>query len=538
MSKQNFVDGQELTLQDLNSIQSRQQKVLFDRIAYELIKRAEDCFFPNSHEVTRVDNNTVSVSPGVGFQTTVEPLSDQPVRKLLFLENPETLNIATPDATNARIDVIVAQAQEVDSETEDRRIKSASDDNISENSVVVAKDWLTSLSIIEGTPDPSPTAPMVPAGFVAIAQIVVDPGAGISAQANIFDERTLVTVGAVESVAGKTGVVLLDSSDVGLENVANKSENDLVTSGPIANALSQKANLTALALVATTGDYDDLLNKPTIGGNAAGQIAIGDGVQTVFNLNADPGNQANLVIVIDGVTQIRDTWSLSGTTVTFTTAPPLNTKIQFTYGNAINIGTPADDTVSSLKITEAAKNELSPLGSVVAFAGQTAPSKWAICDGSAVSRTTFSDLFSVIGTFYGVGDGSTTFNLPDLRGEFIRGMDNGRGVDSGRVIATPQADATAVNGLQMGNAGSASGSFSFTDNDSTQMRVRVRNTSGVFGSSSNNANYHNSNGVPSAQTLPGQVNLFIPSHTHVLSSIDFETRPRNLAMNFIMKVEY
>lgn len=56
-----------------------------------------------------------------------------------------------------------------------------------------------------------------------------------------------------------------------------------------------------------------------------------------------------------------------------------------------------------------------PVGSVKMFAGVSAPSKWLICDGSAVSRTTYSQLFSAIGTTYGAGDGSTTFNLPDLR---------------------------------------------------------------------------------------------------------------------------
>ena len=60
------------------------------------------------------------------------------------------------------------------------------------------------------------------------------------------------------------------------------------------------------------------------------------------------------------------------------------------------------------------------------------------CNGAAVSRTTYSALFAVIGEAYGAGNGSSTFNLPDLRGEFIRGFDNGKGTDSGRSIATSQ----------------------------------------------------------------------------------------------------
>jgi len=62
------------------------------------------------------------------------------------------------------------------------------------------------------------------------------------------------------------------------------------------------------------------------------------------------------------------------------------------------------------------------------------------CDGAAVSRSTYANLFSVIGTTWGVGNGSTTFNVPDLRGLFLRGFDDGAGVDSGRVFAALQAD--------------------------------------------------------------------------------------------------
>jgi microcystin-dependent protein len=57
-----------------------------------------------------------------------------------------------------------------------------------------------------------------------------------------------------------------------------------------------------------------------------------------------------------------------------------------------------------------------PIGSVISYAGSTAPTGWIICDGSAVSRTDYSSLFAAIGTSFGSGDGSTTFNVPDLRG--------------------------------------------------------------------------------------------------------------------------
>jgi microcystin-dependent protein len=62
-----------------------------------------------------------------------------------------------------------------------------------------------------------------------------------------------------------------------------------------------------------------------------------------------------------------------------------------------------------------------PAGTITAYAGSSAPSGWLLCDGSAISRTTYDDLFAIIGTAYGVGNGSTTFNVPDIQGNYPRG---------------------------------------------------------------------------------------------------------------------
>tara|TARA_Y100000296_G_scaffold52634_1_gene60233 strand:- start:55 stop:861 length:807 start_codon:yes stop_codon:yes gene_type:complete len=68
---------------------------------------------------------------------------------------------------------------------------------------------------------------------------------------------------------------------------------------------------------------------------------------------------------------------------------------------------------------------VSPSGSIVGFGGSSAPTGWLLCDGSAVSRTTYADLFSAISTTYGVGDGSSTFNVPNLKGKVPVGRDAG-----------------------------------------------------------------------------------------------------------------
>jgi microcystin-dependent protein len=80
-------------------------------------------------------------------------------------------------------------------------------------------------------------------------------------------------------------------------------------------------------------------------------------------------------------------------------------------------------------------------GVVAFYPKTTAPTGWIKANGAAISRATYSALFAAIGVAFGPGDGSTTFNVPDLRGEFIRGLDDSRGVDTGRTLGpTVQAD--------------------------------------------------------------------------------------------------
>lgn len=92
-------------------------------------------------------------------------------------------------------------------------------------------------------------------------------------------------------------------------------------------------------------------------------------------------------------------------------------------------------------------------GLIGTFAMTTPPTGWLKANGAAVSRTTYAGLFAAVGTAFGAGNGSTTFNVPDLRGEFLRGWDDGRGVDAGRGFGSAQGDAIrnitgTHNGLQ------------------------------------------------------------------------------------------
>ena len=83
-------------------------------------------------------------------------------------------------------------------------------------------------------------------------------------------------------------------------------------------------------------------------------------------------------------------------------------------------------------------NDATPAGAIMYFAMVAVPKGWLECNGEEVSRQDYEKLFNTLGTVFGEGDGETTFNLPDLRGEFIRGFDNYRGIDAEREFGSWQ----------------------------------------------------------------------------------------------------
>ncbi|WP_107860798.1 phage tail protein [Neisseria weaveri] len=95
-------------------------------------------------------------------------------------------------------------------------------------------------------------------------------------------------------------------------------------------------------------------------------------------------------------------------------------------------------TSQAVKTVNDKAEQAAPPGTIVAYSGTTAPPGWLKCNGANVSRATYAALFAVIGTTYGAGDGRTTFTLPDIRNEFIRGLDDGRGLDSSRALGSKQ----------------------------------------------------------------------------------------------------
>lgn len=247
------------------------------------------------------------------------------------------------------------------------------------------------------------------------------------------------------------------------------------------------------ALNGTSGTVAPDLSTLTIGGT--------DVTATAAEINKLDGVTATTAEInkLDGVTATTaEINKLDGVTAT-------TTEINYIDGVTSSIQAQIDAAVA------AASSSNLPAGMIITVANSSAPTGFLKANGSAVSRTTYADLFTAIGTSYGSGNGSTTFNVPDLRGEFVRGWDDSRGVDSGRSLGSSQADAfqghyhklTSENGTQVdiGNVNLGSGGSGREVNTGTADAVREALTDGT-------------NGAPRTAA---------------------ETRPRNIALLYCIK---
>lgn len=143
-----------------------------------------------------------------------------------------------------------------------------------------------------------------------------------------------------------------------------------------------------------------------------------------------------------------------------------------------------------------------PIGSIIPWTSTVIPNGWLECNGQFLSRIDFTELFDKITDTYNAGDGSTTFGIPDLRGEFIRGWDHGRGVDQDRVFGKFQADELRSHAHNVGESGDDSGSDGkYIDSIGTNNSKQPTNT------------------------------------TLVLPTGGVETRPRNVALVYIIKAK-
>jgi microcystin-dependent protein len=191
-------------------------------------------------------------------------------------------------------------------------------------------------------------------------------------------------------------------------------------------------------------------------------------------------------------------------------------KVNNLPGDCIN-----DDTIATAKLQDGAVTEdkiaaavlakFVPAGVIMPYGGTIAPSGYLLCNGQAVSRVTYADLFAAVGTAFGSGNGSTTFNVPDLRGRFLRGLDGGAGRDP------DAASRTAMN--SGGNAGDNVGSV-----QDDQLESHTHNTT-MYNEVNDSGDY--------AATTDST-----GSPTDIVTSATGgnETRPKNANVNFIIKI--
>lgn len=212
-----------------------------------------------------------------------------------------------------------------------------------------------------------------------------------------------------------------------------------------------------------------------------------------------------------------------------------------------------------------------PAGTILSYGGASAPAGWLLCDGSVISRTTYAALFAALSTAWGYGDTSSTFNLPDLRGRFLRGKDGGAGRDpgdnrtpantggnTGDAVGSVQPNATKKNGLTASaDAPAVSGSTSkalasgatVDQTPSTHTHTAAANTMYNYGAGTTlptgSGNRDFLNGAPASgasgahsHNVSGTVDI---AHTHTAPTVtigagDAETRPLNANVNYIIKV--
>lgn len=151
-------------------------------------------------------------------------------------------------------------------------------------------------------------------------------------------------------------------------------------------------------------------------------------------------------------------------------------------------------------------------GTVIYFAANAAPTGYLKANGATLSRTTYATLFAAIGTTFGAGDGSTNFVIPDLRGYFARGWDDGRGIDSGRAFGSTQVDANLSH--------THTGTTDTTGAHTHGQGATSGNTAGLSGSPAS--------GVPYASSTSEA-----GSHSHTFTTAangGTESRPKNIAL--------
>lgn len=209
-------------------------------------------------------------------------------------------------------------------------------------------------------------------------------------------------------------------------------------------------------------------------------------------------------------------------------------------------GDPTTNNMAARKqyVDDAIANIVIPIpvltGSIIAYGGTNQPSGYLRCNGQAVSRSTFSDLFSAISTRFGPGNGSTTFNVPDLRSEFIRGADNmggDRGLPGGNLPGDTQGDVFRTHNHPVTGGGTHTHTTQADGVHSHNYDRRKVRGDGDTDQSSDIADDSRETKATTDAGSHAHAILSSGSHGHATSNVGntFETRPRNVSVAFLIK---
>lgn len=254
-------------------------------------------------------------------------------------------------------------------------------------------------------------------------------GGGTGTITSIGITSTDGSVGVFNSPITSSGTISLTISSVGLD----KLDDGGATGGEV------------LTYNASTNEWE-----PGYGGSSGiiPNILVGNGGTTYTLTDYTNDTASNYLVFVGGVAQRPTTdFTISGSSIIFGSTVP--TGVQILVYSVINI--------ASLNV------DSTPIGTVSWFAASAAPTSYLECSGGVVAISEYLDLYNVIGKKYNTGgEGASNFRLPDLRGEFIRGWDHGRGADVDRVFGDSQQGSVMVTHVgQTAGGAMAIGGFNF-----------------------------------------------------------------------------
>jgi len=195
MPRQNFVDGMEITYSDLSAVASQHEREVYERVLYELLQEFSAGFFSGGFLVSRTSSTQVSVAAGTGFYLDNTQVDPEPQFRMLYLPTASAQNVAAPDNTNNRIDIVCVRPNRTNAVSASRHYKDPVTGVISLQTLVTETDWLADVEIVTGTPAGSPVAPATPSGWTKVAEVTVTAVTGIAVSNSITDKRTKLPVG-------------------------------------------------------------------------------------------------------------------------------------------------------------------------------------------------------------------------------------------------------------------------------------------------------------------------------------------------------